>query len=115
MTSQPIPDMWQYRTSATDWTEKLVGYKIEAIDGDIGKIDQANTEIGAQSIVVDTGPWIFGQKVMLPAGIIQRVDHAEQRVWVNATKDRIKNAPEYSPDLYQEAEYRNRLGEYYMD
>lgn len=114
MTSQHTPDMWQYRTNPTDWTAALVGYKVEAMDGEIGKIDEANTETGTQSIVVDTGPWIFGQKVMLPAGIIERIDHAEQRVFVTSTKDRIKNAPEYSPDLYAEADYRDRLGGYYL-
>jgi len=34
---------------------------------------------------VDTGPWIFGKKVMLPAGVISRVDHDDEQVFVNRT------------------------------
>ena len=39
----------------------LVGYDVEAIDGHIGKIDEATTETSRQYVVVDTGFWIFGK------------------------------------------------------
>ena len=59
-------DIWTYRE--TTWsTENLVGFSVEALDGGIGKIDAATNEVSASYIVVDTGPWIFGKKVMLPA------------------------------------------------
>ena len=46
----------------------LVGYEVEAADGGIGKVDGATNEVGSSYIVVDTGPWIFGKKVLcLPA------------------------------------------------
>ena len=47
----------------------LTGFSVEALDGSIGKIDEASNEVGASYLVVDTGPWIFGKKVMLPAGV----------------------------------------------
>ena len=47
----------------------LSGYHVEALDGSIGKIDEATYEVGKSFIIVDTGPWIFGRKVMLPAGV----------------------------------------------
>ena len=40
------------------------------------------------------GPWIFGKKIMLPAGVLKTVDHVNEKVFVNRTKDEIKNAPE---------------------
>lgn len=46
------------------------------------------------TLVVDTGPWIFGRKVMLPAGTIERVDWDDQAVYVDRTKDEIKDSPE---------------------
>ena len=64
-------------------------------------------------MVVDTGPWIFGKKVMLPAGIIDRVDYDEERVFVNRPKDEIKNAPEFDENRYREPAYRAQLGGYY--
>jgi hypothetical protein len=32
------------------------------------QIDEATDEPGNAFVVVDTGPWVFGKKVMLPAG-----------------------------------------------
>jgi len=84
---------------------------VEATDGSIGKIDQATN----QYVVVDTGPWIFGKKVMLPAGVIDRVDLDEETVYVNRTKDEIKNAPEFDESQFEGDEYRNQLGTYYGD
>ncbi|MCY0925384.1 PRC-barrel domain containing protein [Streptomyces sp. H27-H1] len=78
----------------------LVGYKVEANDGGIGKIDKHSEEVGASLIVVDTGVWIFGKHVLLPAGVITRIDTEEQTVYVNRSKEQIKNAPEFD-----EAEY----------
>jgi hypothetical protein len=92
----------------------LAGYKVEANDGSIGSIDEATYEVGSACLVVDTGPWIFGRKVLLPAGTVQRVDHAEQRVYVDRTKDQIKDSPEYDKDAFDTPEYRDRVGDYYV-
>jgi hypothetical protein len=107
-------DPWSYRETAgyTEGTD-LTGYKIAATDGDIGKVDEATYEIGKASIVVDTGPWIFGRKVMLPAGVIERVDYEDRKVYVDRTKDQIKDAPEYDPDTSSTSDFRDRLGTYY--
>lgn len=91
----------------------LVGYDVEASDGGIGSVDEADSETGAACLVVDTGPWIFGRKVLLPVGTVQRVDHAERTVYVDRTKDQIKNSPEYHPDTFDQPEYRQRVGSYY--
>ena len=105
-------DLWAYRD--TTWgTANLVGYSVEALDGGIGKIDEATNEVGASYIVIDTGPWIFGKKVMLPAGIIDSVDTSEGVVHVNRTKDQIKNSPEFDKDRYTAEPYRTSLTGYY--
>jgi len=93
----------------------LAGFKIAATDGDIGKVDEATYEAGTSGLVVDTGPWIFGRKVLLPAGVVDRVDTEEGKVYVDRTKDQIKDAPEYDENAGIDDEYRNRLGGYYGD
>jgi hypothetical protein len=112
------PDMWSYREQAQlgyDPTggSDIVGYRVEAMDGSIGKIDGANNDVGQSYLIVDTGPWILGKKVMLPAGVIQRIDGAEEKVFVNRTKDQIKNAPEYDEAMASDPRYRGELGSYY--
>src|SRR6266545_1608831 len=86
---------------------------VDASDGHIGKIDEASTIVGDSYLVVDTGPWIFGKKVLLPAGTVTNVDHGEKRVYVDRTKGQIKDSPEYDPDTFRDESYRDKIGGYY--
>ena len=107
-------DVWTYRETMVVATDVDVsGYDVEAADGSIGKVDEATYETGRSYLVVDTGPWIFGKKVMLPAGVVRGVDEQEQTVFVDRTKDEIKNAPEYDEASQADEDYRGRLGSYY--
>ncbi|HET7856453.1 MAG TPA: PRC-barrel domain-containing protein [Gaiellaceae bacterium] len=105
-------DLWTYRDTTIATTD-LAGYEVEAIDGSIGKIDEATNETGGSYLVVDTGPWIFGKKVLLPAGVVDRIDAIDEKVYVNRTKDEIKNAPEFDESRYQDMAYRDEIGTYY--
>jgi hypothetical protein len=105
-------DLWTY--SDTQISQRnLAGFSVEAVDGGIGKVDDATYDAGSSFIVVDTGPWILGKKVMLPAGVVRDVDLDTETVFVNRTKDQIKNAPEFDEKRYRESEYRTELGGYY--
>ena len=104
-------EIWSFAIAAP--TVDLSGLKVEARDGGIGKVDESSTEAGGGFIVVDTGPWIFGKKVMLPAGVIRDIDLDTETVFVGLTKDEIKNAPEFDDKTYRDQKYRNKLGEYY--
>jgi hypothetical protein len=107
-----IAEIWTYSTSTAPSVD-FTGFKVEALDGSIGKVDESTNEAGGSFIVVDTGPWIFGKKVMLPAGVVDRVDSDDEKVYVNRNKDEIKNAPEYDEDKYKDDSYRSSLGTYY--
>ncbi|MEK8108959.1 hypothetical protein NKG94_37260 [Micromonospora sp. M12] len=91
-----------------------MGYQVQASDGRVGSIDETSDEADAGYLVVDTGPWIFGQKVLLPAGTVDRVDHQERVVHVDRTRQEIKHAPPFDPDS-SDPEYRDRVGTYYAD
>jgi hypothetical protein len=104
--------MWTYGEETIGDVD-LTGFSVEALDGKIGKVDEASYDVGTSFVVVDTGPWIFGKKVMLPAGVIDRIDPASETVFVNRTQDEIKNAPEFDEKRYREEGYRGELGGYY--
>jgi hypothetical protein len=107
-----VAEIWTLSVAATPDVD-LSGFKVEAIDGSIGKVDEATYEAGGSFVVVDTGPWIFGKKVMLPAGVIRDIDLDTETVFVNRTKDQIKNAPEFDEKRYRDQDYQNKLGSYY--
>ena len=50
---------------------------------------------------------------MLPAGVVRSVDPDAETVFVDRTKDAIKDSPEYDEDKYNDPDYRNELGSYY--
>lgn len=109
-------DPWSYResTGRTLGSAGIVGYKVHATDGHIGKIDEASDEVGDARIVVDTGPWIFGRKVVLPAGTIERIDEGEKAVYVDLTKEQIKDSPELTEGVaLTDPDYRESIGVYY--
>ncbi|MEX0172640.1 PRC-barrel domain-containing protein [Streptomyces sp. LMG1-1-1.1] len=107
--------VWSYQPTAgrlagTD----LTAYKVEATDGSIGKVDKHSDEVGDAYLVVDTGVWIFGKEVLLPAGTVVKVDTEDQKVFVDRTKEQIKNAPEFHRDKHLgDAGYREELSTYY--
>jgi hypothetical protein len=104
-------EIWTFAVESP--TVDLTGFRVEARDGGIGKVDEATNEAGGSFIVVDTGPWIFGKHVMIPAGMITRIDPDAETIDVRLTKDEIKNAPEFDKDRYRDESYRSELGDYY--
>ena len=109
-------DVWTFRQVGTDGQDPadLVGYSVEAADGSIGKVDRATYETGSSYVVVDTGPWIFGARVVLPAHVIENVDHDDRTVYVDRTRDEIKAAPTVQDVFPAESpEARENLGDYY--
>ncbi len=114
-----MQDVWTYRdksalgSNLTETHADISGFSVEALDGSIGKVDEATYDVGSSYVVVDTGPWIFGKKVMLPAGVVRGIDETDETVFVNRTKDEIKNAPEFDPSLITDPTYRTDLGSYY--
>ncbi|AJF69185.1 PRC-barrel domain-containing protein [Streptomyces vietnamensis] len=107
--------VWSYKpTSGHLAGTDLTGYKVEAIDGGIGKVDKHSDEIGDAYLVVDTGVWIFGKEVLLPADTVVRIDVDERKIFVDRTKEEIKDAPEFHRDKHLgDPDYRHELGTYY--
>ena len=104
--------IWTYSDDA--WVGMdLIDFDVEASDGGIGKVHEATNDVSGSYIVVDTGPWIFGKKVLLPAGVIDRIDVDERHIHVSLTKDQIKNAPEFDEGTYRDEPYRDEVGSYY--
>jgi hypothetical protein len=110
-------NVWAFRSTLgadINRPDRIVGYGVEASDGHIGKIDAASTDVGRQYLVVDTGFWIFGKKRLIPVGVVDRIDHADEKVYVQMTKDQIKNAPDYDEAMTAADDaYYDKYSSYY--
>lgn len=98
--------------------DNLKGYMIHETDGSIGEVedlivDDSNWKI--DFLIVDTGTWLPGKKVLLAPHLIKDLDWMTSMVTVNATKDKIKNSPVYDADELVTEEYQNKLRDYYRD
>ncbi|MFC5667715.1 hypothetical protein ACFP3U_32720 [Kitasatospora misakiensis] len=83
-------DLWEYRPGshhAADLT--LVGYDVEATDGPLGHVDQD----AGDHLLVDTRPWVPGAPILVPVGLVARIDHLELVVHLDCPRARVRSAP----------------------
>jgi hypothetical protein len=112
MTAGP---MWEYGHDQGDWADnRLIHYNVEATDGDIGRVDEASARAGTQSLVIDAGEWLTHRKVMVPAGLIQRIDHDGERIYLSCTKEQVKDSPEFTDDSRDDQSFTDKLGDYWQ-
>ncbi|WP_405950158.1 PRC-barrel domain containing protein [Streptomyces prunicolor] len=109
-------NIWGYQpTTGHTMGTDLIGYKVEATDGSIGKVDKHSDDVSSSYLVVDTGVWIFGMHVLLPAGTVKTVDQAEGKIYVGLTRDQIRESPEFDKDKHVgDAEYHEQVAGYYQ-
>jgi hypothetical protein len=104
-------DLWNYGGDL-ERSSDLEGFGVVALDGDVGKIDVANYDANASYIVVDTGPWIFGRRVLIPAKAVVRVDIPNEKVFLRLKKQQIEDAPDLQ-DVQGSDRDRELIGAYY--
>jgi PRC-barrel domain len=95
---------------------EVVSYHIAAKDGDIGHACGLLVEAETWAIrylVVDTAKWWFGHKVLVAPEWIEGVDWPERKIDVDLTRETLKAAPTYDPDVPLDGAFEVRMFEYY--
>ena len=64
-------------------------------------------------MVVDTGSWLPGKKVLVSTNWISKVVWDEKMVYVDLSKDSLSKCPEFDPSQPVNREYEERLYDYY--
>lgn len=76
--------------------KQLLGYKISAIDGEIGKVKEFyfdETSWTVRYIIVETGSLFFGRKVMISTQAIIDAQWETEHFLTNMTIQQIENSP----------------------
>lgn len=82
-------------------TKIVEGYNIQSNDGEIGHVENYLIDDEKWNLVffiVDTKNWLPGRKVQISPNWIKQIDWKEEKVYVNLSKESIKNSPEFDPD-----------------
>jgi hypothetical protein len=81
---------------------KFVGYSIEAYDGQLGTVSDVlldDEKWALRWLVVDTGNWLPGRRVLLPLSALGQPDPTLRKFPVKLTMQQVKSSPEDATDL----------------
>jgi Protein of unknown function (DUF2795) len=106
-------EVWNFQDEALARID-LHGYDVQARDGAVGKVVQAIEGYRGGYLIVDPGVAMpFGRELLVPAGLVERVDVGNGRVFVRADRRQITSAPEYDPERPLDDRSRTALGDYF--
>lgn len=94
----------------------LKGYKIEARDGSLGTVSDLLFDDRTWRIrwlVVDTGTWLSGRKVLIHPSAIGQADDAHKLLPVSLTKAQVDDSPNIAQDRPVSAQMETELNGYY--
>jgi hypothetical protein len=113
---EPSFPLWKFRGGAAfgDGLE-LIGYRVVGTDEEIGAVADYVDANDQPAFVVDTGAWVVGQRILLPAGAVESIDHAARAIRVDRSGTEVRDAPPYEVSTGESEEFRNRLTHYYCD
>lgn len=96
--------------------DKMRGHKLQARDGDIGHVDDFYFDDQSWTIrylVVDTGPWLFGRKVLISPLAVAEAHWAGEKLPVDLTKEQVKESPEVDLEQPVSRQEEEALHSYY--
>ena len=74
---------------------RVKGFGIDAADGDIGRLKEFyfdDKECVIRYLVVDTGRFLPGKKVLIPRSALRKPDLIKKRIQVDLSKEQVKNS-----------------------
>jgi len=93
--------------------QDIIGYSLYSGGEKIGSVDDllVDDEGKFRYLVINTGAWIFGKKVLLPIGRTQ-IDYGNRHVNVNGlTREQVENLPAYDGSMVDQVDrnYEERV------
>jgi|SRR5208337_642156 len=99
------------------WNATVIkGYAIVASDGRLGAVndflfDDASWLV--RWLVVDTGKWLSGRKVLLPPSVLGHLDPKGQEFSVRLTMQQVKDSPDIDTDRPVSRQMETNIYDYY--
>ena len=97
-------------------TNAVSGYHVQASDGEIGNVEDFIVDDETWAIcylIVNTRNWWPGKKVLVSPKWIERVSWDDSKVFINLTREAIKQSPEYTEESLLTRDYEIKLHHHY--
>ena len=97
-------------------SHEVTGYHIQAKDGELGHVEDfiIDDETWAiRYLIVNTSNWWAGKKVLVSPQWIERVSWGERKVFINLSRETIKQSPEYTDESLLTRDYEIGLHGHY--
>jgi len=81
--------------------ETLEGYKLDSLDGEIGKVKEFyfdDRHWTIRYLVADTGSWLADRQVLISPYALVAVNKEEKNIAIDLTKKQIENSPSLESD-----------------
>lgn len=95
---------------------ELTGYSLKATDGNAGTVKDFlfnDMTWTVQYLVVDTGAWLPGRRVLLNPSALEQPDWSHQAFPLNVSKEQVEEAPHVSDHEPVSTQYQDQLHAYY--
>jgi hypothetical protein len=102
--------------SALRSTRDVRGYHLRATDGRIGHVEDfiiSDEDWVIRYLVVDTGNWLPGRRVLVAPEWVKDIDWENRTVWVDVRKQTVEESPPYDPGAPVNREYETQMYDYY--
>ncbi|WP_119461811.1 PRC-barrel domain-containing protein [Rhodospirillaceae bacterium SYSU D60014] len=100
--------LWSY--------EHLRDYALRATDGTLGDVKDMlfdDSEWTVRYLVVDTGKWLFGRRVLLIPSVLDKPDPERREFPISLTQDQVRNSPDIDTDKPVSRQQETTLHGYY--
>lgn len=96
--------------------KSLQGFGIAATDGEIGTVDDVyfdDDKWTIRHLIVDTGGWLTGRRVLLSPHAVTRVDWSYRIVHVNVTRQQVEDSADVDTDEPVSRQEESALHDHY--
>jgi uncharacterized protein YrrD len=99
-----------------DQAKTLKGYKLDSLDGEIGKIKEFyfdDKHWAIRYLVADTGTWLTDRQVLISPHALAAVNKEEQTIAIDLTKKQIEDSPSLDSDKPVSRQFEETYYGYY--
>lgn len=111
-----------YNQNKTEWNPSLrsssfvSGQKIQATDGELGSVDDFiidDVTWAIRYLIINTANPLIGKKVLVSPQWIDHISWDELKVFMNLSRESIKQSPEYTKEELLTRDYKIQLHRHY--